>query len=105
MESKRGHRQHGLDRSPTEAAVVRIYGRVQGVGFRAALRRKAVSLGVAGEVRNVPDGSVEAILEGDSAALQALVEWCWVGPPLAAVTDVIVAPRAPLGINGFRISG
>lgn len=65
-----------------------ITGRVHGVFYRASAQRKALSLGLTGWVRNVPDGSVEVLAEGDEAALSQLMEWCWQGPTAAAVRDV-----------------
>jgi acylphosphatase len=67
---------------------IRVRGRVQGVGFRDALRAEALRLGVAGWVRNRPDGSVEAVIQGDSAALERLIDWARRGPPLAQVRAV-----------------
>ncbi len=67
-----------------------VYGLVQGVFFRQSTRRQAEALGVAGWVRNLPDGSVEAVFEGDAAAVGRLVEWCRRGPPGAEVEDVSV---------------
>lgn len=68
-----------------------IHGRVQGVGFRAALRREAVRLGVTGWVRNRRDGTVEAVVAGDAAAVAQIVRWVERGPPAAQVTGVEVA--------------
>jgi acylphosphatase len=64
---------------------LRIRGRVQGVGFRYALRREAQRNGVRGWVRNRRDGSVEAIVQGDAQAVARLVEWARRGPPAAQV--------------------
>lgn len=64
---------------------VTIQGRVQGVAFRHYTCRRALELGVTGWVRNLPNGSVEGLLEGDELAVQALVEWCRSGPPAARV--------------------
>ena len=64
---------------------MRVYGRVQGVFFRANMRERAVRLGLKGWVRNLPDGSVEAIVEGDEEDVEGLVRWAARGPPLAHV--------------------
>ncbi|HEX6003897.1 MAG TPA: acylphosphatase [Burkholderiales bacterium] len=63
-------------------------GRVQGVGFRAYMTHRARELGVAGWVRNRPDGSVEAVVQGTPAAVEAITDWARRGPPGAAVADV-----------------
>lgn len=62
-----------------------VHGLVQGVAFRHHTCRRALELGVTGWVRNLPDGSVECMFEGDEAAVNALVEWCRSGPPAARV--------------------
>lgn len=67
-----------------------ISGRVQGVGYRASLAEEAVCLGLYGWVRNRRDGSVEAYLDGDEAAIDALVRWARRGTPAARVSDVFV---------------
>ena len=67
---------------------VSIRGRVQGVGYREALRAMALRSGVAGWVRNRADGSVEATLSGSTAAVEALIAWAWHGPPAARVERV-----------------
>lgn len=88
-------------------AVVRrrllVSGRVQGVFFRDGARREARSAGVAGEARNLPDGRVEVVLEGEAGAVEDVVEWCRRGPPGAVVTDVAVADEPPEGLSGFSI--
>ncbi|MDB5866057.1 MAG: acylphosphatase [Betaproteobacteria bacterium] len=71
-----------------------IRGRVQGVGFRYHLQQEALRTGVAGWVRNRRDGSVEAVLHGETEAVQALVEWARHGPTSARVEDVQVEPAA-----------
>lgn len=67
---------------------LRITGRVQGVGFRDALRHEAGKLGVTGWVRNRRDGSVEALVQGAPAALEALVAWARRGPPGSRVDEI-----------------
>ena len=65
-----------------------IEGRVQGVWFRESTRRQAVSLGVSGWVKNRPEGTVEALLEGSEDAVLRLVAWCGKGPSAAKVTRI-----------------
>ncbi len=72
-----------------------IHGAVQGVGYRYAMVDAAESCGVAGWVRNRRDGAVEAFVQGDAAALDAIVAWCRRGPPAARVSSVDVSPAAP----------
>jgi acylphosphatase len=67
---------------------IRVKGRVQGVGFREALRAEALRLNVNGWVRNRVDGSVEAVLQGDVQAVARLIAWARRGPPLAHVTTL-----------------
>lgn len=70
---------------------VRVEGVVQGVAFRHYTSRRAEELGVTGWVRNLPDGSVEALFEGDEHAVSAMVDWCRSGPPAARVSRIRVA--------------
>jgi acylphosphatase len=76
---------------------------VQGVFFRAETRERARSLGVGGWVRNAPDGSVEAALEGDRDRVESLVRWLGRGPSLAEVEDVDVTWEDPHGETGFSV--
>lgn len=69
---------------------LRVHGRVQGVFFRQSTKERATQLRLSGWVRNMDDGSVEIETWGAAAAVDALVSWCWQGPPSAAVADVIV---------------
>ncbi|HXA48284.1 MAG TPA: acylphosphatase [Burkholderiaceae bacterium] len=67
-----------------------INGMVQGVGYRASFAQAAIALGLAGWVRNRRNGSVEACIDGDATAVDALLVWARRGPPAARVTDVAV---------------
>jgi acylphosphatase len=67
-----------------------IAGRVQGVGFRFYMERKARELGVTGWVRNRRDGSVEAVVQGTTGAVEAMIAWARRGPPSAVVAEVRV---------------
>jgi acylphosphatase len=69
-----------------------ITGLVQGVWYRESLREAADALGVTGWVRNRQDGSVEAMVQGESDRVDALIEWCRRGPPLARVRAVEIGP-------------
>jgi acylphosphatase len=69
-----------------------IHGRVQGVGFRDALSLQALEHGVDGWVRNRRDGSVEAVIQGDARAVEALIRWSHHGPPAAHVERVDSRP-------------
>jgi len=75
---------------PKVRAHVYISGRVQGVFFRDSTRHLARQYGVAGWVRNLPDGRVEAVFEGEKDAVQRLIDWCHQGPPGARVDRVDV---------------
>lgn len=80
-----------------------VSGKVQGVSYRDACRREALERQVGGWVRNRPDGSVEAVFEGAPEAVDAMVEWTRLGPPLAAVDRVERFEEAPAGLAGFSI--
>ena len=82
---------------------VLVHGRVQGVFFRDTARRMAQSRGVAGWVRNNPDGTVEAAFEGDAEAVAGVVRWCNEGPRGAVVDRVEVIEEEPEGLTEFRI--
>ena len=81
-----------------------VSGDVQGVWFRESCRREAERRGVAGWVTNRYDGTVEAVLEGEEAAVAQVVAWCRVGPPRAKVTALDVHQEQPEGLVGFRVS-
>ena len=83
---------------------VTVAGRVQGVFFRAATQEKARSLGLAGWVRNLPDGRVELLAEGTDSEVGELLAWCRVGPKLARVDRCEVSEEHPSGdLVGFKV--
>ena len=79
-----------------------IRGLVQGVGYRNWMVRRAASLGLAGWVRNCPDGTVEALVQGPEDAVAAAVAACWHGPRLAAVSTMERHPAVPAPLSGFH---
>jgi len=85
-----------------EATDVVVTGRVQGVFYRAGLREQAERLRVAGWVRNEPDGTVSAHLEGSPEAVSELLDWCANGTPAAQVDDVSTQPAEVTGARGFQ---
>jgi acylphosphatase len=87
----------------TKAVSVKVTGRVQGVSFRWYAVQEAERLGVAGWVRNEPDESVAAHLEGDDEAVDQMVAWCHRGPSYAAVRRVAVTDAGATGDAGFTI--
>ena len=82
---------------------VLVAGRVQGVWFRDSMRREAERLALAGWVRNLPDGRLEAVFEGDDEAVERLTAWCNRGPSGARVTGVEERDEPPEGARGFVI--
>lgn len=82
---------------------VRAHGEVQGVFFRQSVRRAAAAAGVSGWVRNCDDGTVEAVFEGDPAAVEDLVETCRRGPGQASVTRLDVTDEPAEGSAGFDV--
>jgi acylphosphatase len=80
-----------------------VHGRVQGVGFRYTVSRTARSRRVAGWVRNRPDGTVEAVFEGEPAAVESLVRLCSEGPRGAAVDELEQHDEPEEGLAGFEI--
>ncbi len=77
--------------SDTVRAHIRVTGRVQGVFFRQTTAQEASLLGVTGWVRNLPDGDVEAVVEGGPESVDRLIAWCHHGPPAARVDGVSVS--------------
>lgn len=86
-----------------ERAHVYVSGKVQGVNFRGALQEEAENQGLNGWVRNLQDGRVEAVFEGDSETVRQMIEWCESGPSSADVDDVSVEQESPEGISGFEV--
>ena len=84
------------------AARFLVEGQVQGVFFRAGTQARAVELGLRGHARNLGDGRVEVVAEGDAPALDALAEWLRVGPPAARVDRVTREEIAERAIHGFE---
>ena len=82
---------------------LRISGQVQGVGYRQWMQRKAVALGVAGWVRNRGDGSVEALVYGDTASVEELLRHCRRGPSGAVVSLIREDLEQPGEEPGFRV--
>ena len=80
-----------------------MHGAVQGVFFRDTARRRAESRGVAGWVRNVPDGTVEATFEGDPEVVESMIRFCREGPSGARVERVEVFEEEPQGASGFAV--
>jgi acylphosphatase len=88
----------------TRAVEVRVTGRVQGVSFRWYAAREAGRLGLTGWVRNEPDGSVAAHLEGPDDAVEEMADWCGHGPPAARVEQVEVRDVPATGASSFEIA-
>nr|BCX00791.1 MAG: acylphosphatase [Bacteroidota bacterium] len=87
-----------------KAVQVRIFGRVQGVGFRYGALKRAHSLGLSGWVRNEPDGSVSLLLIGEPEAVEQMLSWCREGPPMARVERIQTTPVSPIPhVVGFSI--
>jgi len=85
-----------------EATDIVVTGRVQGVFYRAAMREQAERLEVTGWVRNEPDGTVTAHLEGSPGAVSELLDWCETGPEAAQVDDVRSRISEPTGSKRFK---
>jgi acylphosphatase len=93
-----------VQRDDHECARVTISGRVQGVFFRDSARKKAEGLGLAGWVKNTPDGRVEALFEGPSRNVREMVDWCECGPSQASVESVEVDFAEARGdLEGFEV--
>lgn len=80
-----------------------VRGRVQGVWFRDSCREQATRWRVNGSARNMEDGRVEVVLEGDAVGVAEVERWCHAGPARAIVTDVLAFTEPPEGLTTFRI--
>jgi acylphosphatase len=80
-----------------------VSGQVQGVFFRDTCRRYAQAYGVRGWVRNCPDGTVEAVFEGEPKGVETMIEWVRKGPSMAQVDRVEVTEEEPAGERSFRV--
>jgi acylphosphatase len=80
-----------------------VHGKVQGVFFRDSAQRQAERLGVAGWITNKPDGSVEAVFEGEDDAVDSMLSFCREGPSRADVERVEVSEEEPEGLGGFEV--
>jgi acylphosphatase len=76
---------------------------VQGVGFRMNARAEALGLGLSGSARNLADGSVEVLVEGEEESVQQLIDWLRVGPRFASVAGVEISDLAESGFTGFEV--
>jgi acylphosphatase len=75
-----------------------VSGRVQGVNYRASARRRALAARITGHARNLADGRVEVFACGEAHAVQAFIDWLWIGPAAASVTSVVVEEPAGQGM-------
>ncbi|MDR1916913.1 MAG: acylphosphatase [Synergistaceae bacterium] len=81
-----------------------VSGRVQGVGFRWFAKSRADELGLSGWVRNLPDGAVELVFQGEACLVDEMEDWCHLGSPQAYVRNVEITEEFPLdGERGFEI--
>jgi acylphosphatase len=87
----------------TRTVHLRIEGRVQGVGYRAFVEREAARLGLSGWVRNRHDGSVEAVLQGAPAAVDAMIGLCRSGPRASRVERVEIVGEGVGAFDGFDV--
>ena len=88
----------------TRAHVI-IHGRVQGVFFRLETQKAARRFGATGWVRNLPDGTVEAVMEGPAEAVEALLAWCREGPRMARVDNLDISSAEYTGeFDSFEVT-
>ena len=80
-----------------ERVRMKIKGKVQGVFFRASTREAAERYGIKGWVKNMSDGTVETVAEGEKDAIEKFIDWCRKGPADARVTDIDIVRQSPTG--------
>ena len=80
-----------------------VHGRVQGVWYRDTTRRRAQELGLGGHARNLPDGTVEVVVQGEADAVESLCQWLWQGSPASEVTRVDCNTCEASATSGFEI--
>jgi acylphosphatase len=103
LRDRRTDRKNGCMSTQPARLRLSIHGQVQGVWFRDSVRRTATAHGVSGWAENLPDGSVEAVLEGQPEAVRAVAAFCRQGPRHARV-DVIEEREEPAkGLRGFEV--
>jgi acylphosphatase len=91
-----------LSSDPIQVHVL-ISGTVQGVGYRFSTQDMALLLKLAGWVRNLRDGRVEAVFAGPPSQVEEMLRWCHKGPPAAVVTNVTVTYEPSEGLQGFEV--
>lgn len=87
----------------SQAEIIRVYGKVQGVFYRKSTQAEAQKIGLKGWVRNLPDGSVEIFAEGSTQQLEELKTWCKQGPPQAKVEKISIKPSPAAFYKSFEI--
>lgn len=87
-----------------KAVIIRVSGRVQGVGFRYYTQQKAKELSITGYVKNKPDRSVYIEAEGSEDNLQTFIDWCKIGPQRAIVANIDIQVVPKLDYHSFKIN-
>lgn len=87
----------------TRSYSIIVKGRVQGVSFRFATHAKALKLQLTGWVKNLPNGDIQIEAEGNETSINSLIDWCYVGPPLAKVEEVIADETTVKNHRNFEI--
>lgn len=82
---------------------IKVFGRVQGIFFRATAKEQAENLGITGFARNESDGSVYIEVEGEKNKLDKLLKWCYLGPPMAQVEKVLVTKDRLKNFPNFEV--